>query len=179
MDVEYRIDPNGEIEVTTRNHVRKDAAFLPRFGFELDLDGGADCLQYYGRGPEENYPDVCHHVRKGLFETKVDGDYVQKAFPQEQGNHMNVEFLKIYGDQGGFLFTCAEGAPFQFRATHHSISEIVGARHYCELKKKDISYLRVDYMVSGVGSSALQEKYKFLEKDFVFRFRMKPFTKDE
>lgn len=177
MDVEYRIDPNGEIEVTTRNHVRKDAAFLPRFGFELDLDGGADRLQYYGKGPEENYPDICHHVRKGLFETKIDGDYVEKAFPQEQGNHMGVEFLKIYGEQGGFLFTCAEKMPFQFRATHHSVGEIVGARHYCELKKKDISYLRVDYMVSGVGSSALQEKYKFLEKDFVFRFRMKPFTK--
>ena len=102
---------------------------------------------------------------------------MEKAFPQEQGNHMGVEFLKIYGEQGGFLFTCAEKMPFQFRATHHSVGEIVGARHYCELKKKDISYLRVDYMVSGVGSSALQEKYKFLEKDFVFRFRMKPFTK--
>ena len=177
MDAEYRIFSNGEIEVSTVNHVRKDAAFLPRFGFEIELDGSADILQYYGKGPEENYPDVCHHVRKGLFETEIDKDYVEKAFPQEQGNHTDTEFLKVESDQGGFLFASDKDSPFCFRATHHSIDEINRARHYCELKNKDTSYVRIDYKVSGVGSYSLQDKYKFLEKDFVFRFYMKPFAK--
>ena len=177
MDAEYRIHADGGIEVRTVNRVRRDAAFLPRFGFELELDGDLERLQYYGRGPEENYPDLCHHVRKGLFDTKIDGDYVEKAFPQEQGNHMDVNFLKIYGERGGFLFASDEASAFQFRATHHGTAEINNARHYCELKKKDISFLRIDYHVSGVGSSGLQEKYKFLEKDFSFRFYIKPFLK--
>ncbi len=176
MDVNYRIHPNGEIAVSTVNHIRKDAAFLPRFGFELELDGTMEHLQYYANGPEENYPDICHHARKGLFETKIDEDYTEKAFPQEQGNHTGAEFLKICNEQGGILFTADGDSPFHFRATHHSIDEINAARHYCELKKKDISYLRIDYKVSGVGAYSLQDKYKLLEKDFVFRFRMKPFT---
>jgi beta-galactosidase len=177
MEAEYRIFPNGEIAVTTYNRVREDAAFLPRFGFEAELNGNMEHMQYYGNGPEENYPDVCHHVRKGFFETKTDGDYVEKAFPQEQGNHTGTEFLKIYDERGGIIFTSDGELPFCFRATHHSIEEINGARHYCELKKRDTTYLRVDYKVSGVGSYALQDKYKLLEKDFVFRFRMKPFAK--
>ena len=179
MDVTYRISSDGTIEVTSVNRVRKDAAFLPRFGFELELDGSMEHLQYYGNGPEENYPDICHHVRKGLFETEIDGDYVEKTFPQEQGNHMMTEFLKISDDRCGILFSSDENMPFHFRATHHSIEEVNKARHYRELKNKDISYLRIDYKVSGVGSYSLQEKYKFLEKDFVFRFYMKPFTKIE
>ena len=116
-------------------------------------------------------------VRKGLFETEIDGDYVEKAFPQEQGNHTGTEFLRIGDDCGGFLFTSDENTQFQFRATHHSIEAINAARHYCELKNRDTSYLRVDYKVSGVGSHSSKEKYKFLEKDFGFRFYMKPFTK--
>ena len=92
---------------------------------------------------------------------------------------MMTEFLKISDDRCGILFSSDENKPFHFRATHHSIEEVNKARHYCELKNKDISYLRIDYKVSGVGSYSLQEKYKFLEKDFVFRFYMKPFTKIE
>ena len=177
MDVTYRIHASGAVEVTSVNRVRKDAAFLPRFGFEMELDGSASHLRYYGNGPDESYPDICHHVRKGLFETEIDGDYVEKAFPQEQGNHTKTEFLEIGDGRRGFLFTADENAPFHFRATHRSVEAVNRARHYCELKDKDTSYLRIDYKVSGVGSYSLQEKYKFLEKDFVFRFYMKPFTK--
>ena len=178
MDAEYRIVPNGEIEISTVNHVRPDAAFLPRFGFEMDLDGGMENLQYYANGPEENYPDICHHIKKGLFETKIDGDYVPKAFPQEQGNHTEAEFLRIFGECGGFLFTAGD-LPFQFRATRHAIEEVNRARHYCDLKSKDTSFLRIDYKVSGVGAFALQDKYKFSEKDFAFRFFIRPFAKNE
>jgi beta-galactosidase len=177
MDVEYRIRADGEIEVISSNHVREDATFLPRFGFELELDGHIDNMEYYANGPDENYPDLCHNIRKGLFRSKIDKDYVQKAFPQEQGNHTCAKFFSIADDSGnGITFLCDEEKEFQFRATHHSIDDINRARHYCELKNKDISYLRIDYKVSGVGSSALQDKYKFSEKDFVFRFSMKPFT---
>jgi len=177
MDAQYRIFSDGTVTVSTVNHVREDATFLPRFGFELELDGEAEDLQYYAFGPEENYPDICHHVRKGMFETKIDGDYVEKAFPQEQGNHTGAEYLRICGARGGMLFF-SQDAPFHFRATHRSVREINGARHYCELKRKDTSFLRIDYKVSGVGSSALQRKYQLTEKDFVFRFTMKPFARD-
>ena len=180
MNTEYRIHPDGEIEVISFNHVRKDAAFLPRFGFELELNGNTENLEYYANGPEENYPDLCHNVRKGLFYSKIDEDYVKKAFPQEQGNHTGARFLSVYDDSGnGITFRCDGEKEFQFRATHHSIDDINRARHYCELKNKDTSFLRIDYKVSGIGAYSLQNKYKFLEKDFVFRFYMKPFTNYE
>jgi len=176
-DAEYRIRADGEIKITSCNHVRKDAAFLPRFGFELDLDGHMDHLEYYANGPDENYPDLCHNVRKGLFHSKIDEDYVKKAFPQEQGNHTGARFLSVFHENGnGIAFFCDGEKEFQFRATHHSVDNINRARHYCELKNKDISYLRIDYKVSGVGAYSLQDKYKFSEKDFVFQFRMKPFS---
>ena len=82
-EVTYCIRPDGEIVVTTVSRVRQDAAWLPRFGFELQLTGDMDYVTYYAKGPEENYIDLCHNVKKGLFSTKVDQDYVPKAFPQD------------------------------------------------------------------------------------------------
>lgn len=98
--ITYDIRPDGEILVTTSSKVREDAMWLPRFGFEIELPGDKDYVTYYGKGPEENYIDLCHNVRMGLFEHQVDQDYVQKAFPQEQGNHTDTHFVKVSDKKG-------------------------------------------------------------------------------
>ena len=176
-DITYDIKSDGEILVTTSSKVREDAMWLPRFGFEIELPGDKDYVTYYGKGPEENYIDLCHNVRMGLFEHQVDRDYVQKAFPQEQGNHTGTRFVKIRDKKGrGIMFRALENEKFYFKATHYALEDINKSRHYCDLTIKYTTYLRVDYKVSGVGSSALQDKYKLQEKEIYFRFSMKPFT---
>ena len=55
-----------------------------------------------------------------------------------------------------------------------SLENINTARHTCDLIKQDITYLRIDYKVSGVGAYSLLDKYKLLEKEIAFRFSMKP-----
>ena len=176
-DVTYDIKPDGEIVVATESKVREDAAWLPRFGFEVELPGDKELVTYYGKGPEENYIDLCHNVRTGLFEHQVDKDYVEKAFPQEQGNHTDTRFVKLADRSGcGIMFRALEDEKFYFRATHHALKDINRARHYCDLTQKDVTYLRVDYKVSGVGAYSLLDKYKLLEKEIYFRFSMKPFT---
>ena len=137
-DVTYDIKPDGEILVTTTSKVRKDAAWLPRFGFEMELPGDKELVTYYGKGPEENYIDLCHNVRTGLFEHQVDQDYVPKAFPQEQGNHTDTRFVKLSDRRGcGILFRALEDEKFYFRATHYALEDINKARHYCDLTKQD------------------------------------------
>ena len=137
-DVTYDIKPDGEILVTTTSKVRKDAAWLPRFGFEMELPGDKELVTYYGKGPEENYIDLCHNVRTGLFEHQVDQDYVPKAFPQEQGNHTDTRFVKLSDRRGcGILFRALEDEKFYFRATHYVLEDINKARHYCDLTKQD------------------------------------------
>ena len=74
------------------------------------------------------------------------------------------------------MFRALENEKFYFKATHYALEDINKSRHYCDLTTKDATYLRVDYKVSGVGSSALQDKYKLQEKEIYFRFSMKPFT---
>lgn len=177
-DVEYRFKPDGEIMVTTVSKVREDAAWLPRFGFELQLAGNQDYMTYYAKGPEENYIDLCHNVKKGLFRSKVDEDYVPKAFPQEQGNHTGARFVEIADDKGrGILISALDDGEFQFKATHFALDDINRARHQCDLIKQDVTYLRIDYKVSGVGAYSLLDKYKLMEKEIAFRFSMKPFRK--
>ena len=176
-DITYDIKPDGEIIVTTASKVRQDAAWLPRFGFEIELSGDKELVTYYGKGPEENYIDMCHNVRTGLFEHRVDQDYVPKAFPQEQGNHTGTRFVKLADENGrGIMVRALEDEAFYFRATHYALEDINQARHYCDLTKQDVTYLRIDYKVSGVGAYSLLDKYKLLEKEISFRFSMRPFT---
>ena len=68
------------------------------------------------------------------------------------------------------------GQEFHFKATHFERNDINEARHQCDLIKRDITYLRIDYKVSGVGAYSLLDKYKLMEKEIVFNFSMKPFA---
>ena len=101
----------------------------------------------------------------------------KKAFPQEQGNHAGTRFVKLADENGrGIMVRALEDEAFYFRATHYALEDINQARHYCDLTKQDVTYLRIDYKVSGVGAYSLLDKYKLLEKEISFRFSMRPFT---
>lgn len=165
--------------VESKSKVREDATWLPRFGFEFELPVENKTTMYYGMGPDENYIDLCHNAKMGLYKCEVDTDYVPKIFPQEQGNHTKVKFLKMYDNKGrGLMFTAAEDKDFNFRASRYDINDYKNARHPEDLPLSDRVFVRIDYKVSGVGSQGLQDKYKLSEKEIEFAFSIKPFIND-
>ena len=177
--ISYTIEGDGEILVQSKSKVRADATWLPRFGFEFEMPAENQYLTYYGKGPDENYIDLCHHVKTGLFKSKVDSEYVPNVVPQEQGNHTGTKYTNVYDNKGrGLRFTAYEGNTFEFRASRYRNEDIDRAKHINELAPSNKTFVRIDYKVSGIGSTMLLDKYKLAEKEIVFAFSVMPFIGD-
>ncbi len=159
---------NGRIDFGISADVRKDAKWLPRFGYEFLLKGDIKEFTYYGKGPNDNYCDLSHCAPIGLYSSNTDKEYVKYVRPQEHGNHAQTKMLSI----GKLIFTSSTG--FEFNASNYSTDAIHKAEHTDELVADGKTHLRIDYKVSGIGSGScgpeLMEKYRLSEKNINFNF---------
>ena len=166
------VEDSGTAKVIICGKVRPDCAYLPRFGIDFLLPPESGEFSYYGRGPLENYCDMCHSAKIGEYESSAKDEYVNYVRPQEHGNHTDVRRLKI----GGLEFRTKTG--FEFAVSEYSTSALEAAKHTNELEKDGFVHLRVDYKVSGVGSAScgpeLRPEHRLSEKEIRFEFSITP-----
>ncbi len=167
-----RVYADGGIYFDLSGRVREDAPWLPRLGFEFKLDKRHKQFAYFGMGPYENYPDMCHHVRLGHHCSDVDREYVPYVMPQEHGNHMGMRMLSV----APLLF--GSDKPIAFNVSKYSIEELTAARHTTELPYSSATHIRIDYKVSGLGSAScgpdLRPEYRLSEKKIDLAFIVIP-----
>lgn len=132
-----------------------DGLMLPRFAFELVLDGGYEALTYHGKGPRENYVDFGAHAYYGLFNSTVTDEYEPYVRPQDCGNHFGVSELSLTSNDAKMSLTLPEGAPtVEFSALHYSIEELHAKEHRHELIFDGKTHLLINYKVGGIGSNS-------------------------
>lgn len=173
----YAISSSGELTIDIDVDVNELSIWLPRFGFEFTMPNSMENIEYYGKGPHENYIDMCHHAKVGYYKTTVSDEYVPYIKPQEHGNHTNVKYLLVSDDNGlGLEFSSK--VPFECNASHYTSEELTRAQHSFELEPSGTTIVRIDYKVSGIGSNScgpeLIEKYRLKEKDFQYSFKVTP-----
>ena len=168
---EYTFYDDGKINVRLKAKVREDLEiFLPRLGFEFTVKKKNDSFIYFGMGERENYCDMCHHTKVGLFESCAKKEYVPYAMPQEHGNHTRAKYLEM-----GSGITFATDGEFEFNVSEYTKEALTLARHTDELVKNDYTNIRIDYKSTGIGSASCGPqdfipKYCFYDKDIDFEF---------
>lgn len=166
------VKADGAITFRLNGSVRPGAVWLPRLGFEFPVPPEHGWFRYFGRGPSENYCDMCHAALVGMYTSCADQEYVPYVRPQEHGNHTGVKLLQI-GDME-FL-----GEPeFECCVSAYDADALTKAEHTNELKKDGNVHVRVDYRVSGLGSHScgpeLERRYRLEEKEIQFAFILRP-----
>lgn len=73
---------------------------MPRFGMIFSLKNDFENLDYYGKGPWENYPDRNESSLKGIYQSKVADQYVPYTRPQENGYKTDVRWFKLTSNFG-------------------------------------------------------------------------------
>lgn len=136
---------------------------------EFALNGVSGEFRYYGRGPRENYRDMCRHVTTGIFESTAREEYWPYIMPQEHGNHAGCKWLELTGA----LRFQADRA-FEINVSQYSAQALTRAAHTDELAADGLVHVRIDYKDSGLGSAScgpeLLEKYRLAEKNIRFGF---------
>ncbi len=143
---------NGEVLLSQDIVIPRALVDLPRLGLRWRLRPGLEQLQYYGRGPEENYADRAFGYPLGRYDSTVDGEYVPYIVPQEHGNHTDVRWLALHDNSVGLLFV--PDAAAQFSVSHFTPEALYAARHTVDLTRNDAIELHLDHRHRGVGTGA-------------------------
>lgn len=99
----YTMLPEGRLVVNQHLIVDKNAKKmpgLPRFGMQMVMPGEYDIVEYYGRGPEENYSDRHSATFLGHYIQSVASQYWGYVRPQESGNHTDVRRWTVRNANG-------------------------------------------------------------------------------
>ena len=153
--VEYRINGDGELKIETFLLPEgKDYPDLPRFGVSLVLPGEFENLEWYGRGPQENYSDRNTGALVGLYYGTVSDQYVAYIAPEENGYKTDTRWLSLKNEEGNGLLI--SGDPLvSYSALHFSTDDLTRDKrdgyHTVDLKPRPEVFLNVDLGQMGVG----------------------------
>ena len=153
----YVINNTGEIllteEMKTTSGVEMPDLF--RFGLEIPMPQKFDKIEYYGRGPEENYIDRNFGYDIGLYKQTVAQQFHPYIRPQETGTKSDVRFWQ-QTDASGRGLEFISNKPFFASALNYSIESLdEGERktqlHSQEVKQSDYVTVLIDGYQSGVA----------------------------
>jgi beta-galactosidase len=188
--VEYFIQNDGSLKVTSSiDMTGRDLPELPRFGMRMQLAPQFSNLEYYGRGPWENYSDRNTASFVGLYKDDVKNQYSWNYIrPQESGYKTDVRWLSLTNGNG--LGVRIEGVqPICFSATNMRTEDLDPGltkkqQHPIDIKPRREVYLNVDLKQRGVGGDnswgALpHDPYRLLDKKYSYSYVIKLIRNDD
>lgn len=165
--VDYVISPVGEMKVrAVLNKVVDEVVDLPRFGMTVELNSDFKNIEYYGRGPVENLPDFKMQSPIGIYKSKVKDMNEPYIYPQDNGEHCNVKWLKL-SDGSGHSFNVYAEERFAFNVHDYTPQALYAAKHQEQIEYSNSTVLTVDGYMRGAGSGSCGpmtlDKYKIDE----------------
>ena len=171
LESEWRIYPDGSIEVKAIGHRNTEMVWLPRMGFVLYLERGFEEVTYLGKGPSDAYLDKCQASWFGRFEDRVSMMHEDHIRPQENGSHCHTYEVTLKNDLGRYFNICA-GYPISFQVSHYTKEQLRETGHNFELEESPYTVWSIDYKMSGIGSGSCgyppAAKYCLEEKEISY-----------
>ena len=127
---------------------------LARVGVRMLLDPGMSSLNYFARGPMENYSDRKRGSDVGRYMSTVADQLTPYPKPQECGNHEDLRWLSLAGKDGQELLAMADGEPLQFSALPYRDEEMEDVPYSVDLPESTATVLILSGRTLGVGSAA-------------------------
>lgn len=181
----YLINNEGTIKVTQKMLAGKDIQVSDffRFGMQLPMPKSFEQIEFYGRGPIENYSDRNNSQFLGIYNQKVTNQFYPYIRPQETGNKTDIRWWRLSNAAGkGLEFIST--APFSASALHYTIESLDDGdckhqRHSPEVPQANLSNVCIDKLQMGLGGvnswGAIPRKEYLLEYgDYEFSFVLKP-----
>ena len=195
----YTINADGQMHVNNHFERRQDLPVLPRVGMNLELVRRLDQVEWYGRGPFENYSDRKMAAHVGIYSNRVADHYVAYMRPQENGYKTDVRWLTLSDDeQNGIVFTADD--LISFSVHHNRLEDFVppvkiaitsedgpAARdnqkrvniHVNDIVPRDLVSLNIDFGQMGVGGDdswgkRTLQKYSLNKQSYDYGFSISP-----
>ena len=188
LTMTYTLTAEGQVIIrqqlkTTQGEKISD---MFRFGVQLQMPKEYDAIQYYGRGPIENYCDRNSSEFIGFYENKVKEEYFPYVRPQESGNHTDVRWFSVVNSEGkGLKF--ASNAPMEASALNYLTEDLDDGmhkdkkwgHHSGDLVERPLTQVHLQQRQFGLGcvnswGAWPRREYCMPYKDYDFTFMISP-----
>lgn len=188
LGMTYALMADGRVVVKQRLNADSEAKVpdMLRYGMQLQMPVSYDEIEYYGRGPVENYSDRKSSEFIGVYKAKVRDEYFPYIRPQESGNHTDVRTFCVFDSKTGRGLEFSSTAPMECSALNYLVSDLDdGAdkdkkhgRHSGDLIARDLTQVHIQQCQTGLacvnswGAWPLpQYRIPYGNRDFTFVIR--------
>jgi beta-galactosidase len=185
----YLIRNDGAIQINATIELPQDseAPELPRMGMRFALPSDFNQVEWYGRGPFENYSDRNTAALVGLHADNTENGWTRNYIrPQESGYKTDMRWLKLTNVEG--LGLAVEGLqPLCFSAMSQLTEDFDEGntkknRHVTDIVKRPFVTLHVDLAQRGVGGDTSwgaepHDEYRLKGRKYTYGFVIKPIGK--
>lgn len=185
LNLTYVINNAGAIKVTQKLTADKNAKVsnLFRFGMQMPMPRSFETIEYYGRGPVENYIDRNHCADLGIYRQSVKDQFYPYIRPQENGTKTDIRWWKVLNQSGDGIRIVAD-APFSASALHYTVESLDEGwnkqqGHSPEVAEADLTNLCIDKVQAGLGCEdswgrIARPEYLVPYGDYEFTFILSP-----
>ncbi len=179
MNLSYTVYGSGDILVDYSFAPDAAQPDIPNIGTLFTIPGGFEKVQWYGRGPDENYVGRREGSYAGIYTANVDDFYVPYMEVGETGQRSDVKWAMLTNAQGKGLMVV--GSPrMEFNALHYTPEQLTDVKLPWDLKRDKEITLRVDLQQMGLGGTnswgakPLSSYMIGAKKTYTHKFRIAP-----
>ena len=177
----YLLNPDdGSIRIKATFNI-DDKYNLPRIGLSTFLNQRLENVEWYGRGPMENYPDRKDCAFVGRYKNTVDGMAEKYVRAETMGERCDVRWVSFTDQEGKGICLESAGEPFHFSAQHYTdedLWKVIYGHDLPAIRRNDV-VLCLDAAMRGLGNQscgpAPLAKYEMeRNKTYVLDFTIQP-----
>lgn len=178
---QYYINGAGELTVTTHVNADKSLPPLLRIGMQTGVSSALEKVEYYGRGPFENYVDRNSGSEVAIYQAKANAMTYPYMVPQENGNRTDVDWWKLVNPKSGKGIVINGEQHLSMSIWPWSQKNLDIAKHSYDLVEQGFNTLNIDHVQTGVGGTdswttlaAPIKKYQILPGKYQYRYTITP-----
>ena len=155
LSISYTVSGDGSIKIDYIFEPGKvKIPFLPRLGMRMQVNKDFQNLQWFGRGPHENYIDRNTSAHVNTYSSTVSEQMYPYASLQEMGYKTDTRWLTLT-NKDGFGLKITGDPTISFSALNTSTEDLnrasMGSLHLNDFVERDFIELNVDYKQMGLG----------------------------
>ena len=151
--ITYSIYSSGVVDMKVEYNPQ--ASGLRRIGLDMLFPAGFENVEYYAKGPWENYIDRQTGSFLGRYTTTVDDMFEMYPHPQSHGNRLALRDLIMWNPQNGNTIRIETQGEVSFSLSHYDQRQYLTPElHPWDLTKDDVVYATFDYMQRGLGNGS-------------------------
>ncbi len=126
-----------------------DRPVIPKLGMRMRIPADMTRIEYYGRGPWENYPDRKRSAFIGHYTMPLSEFETEYVHPQDNGCRTDVRWFCIANKEQALRIDGLQ--PLCIRAWDYGEEDLENVRHSHEIQRGRFVNLNIDLNIHGVG----------------------------